>query len=446
MFKRKIYDKLVEWKTKSNGSSAMLIEGARRVGKTTVAVEFGEKEFESYHKIDFSRTSKDVIDCFNDLGNIDIFFESLFLSLRIKSLKQGSLLIFDEIQFCPKARQAIKALVEDGRYFYLETGSLVSIKENLSDILIPSEEDSLEMYPLDFEEFLWASNLSNFSNYIKDKYINKDAFDDNNHRTLIKLYRTYIAIGGMPKVVDIYLTKHDFYEVEKEKRNIIKIYEEDLRKIDNKYKTICSLVWEKMPEMLSRHSNKFIFNKIGKRSDTIIFNNTLEKLTESKIVIPVFKSSDPNPAFALTKDSSQFKLYYLDTGIFTSIIYKNNLDDAKDIYNRLIFNDINSNLGMLFENSALIALKSNGYNPYYYSWYIKKNNTIKRYEIDLMIYKKGKVVPFEIKSNSIRSINSLSEFKNKFNKSINERYVVSLKNYDKKDEIIYLPFYMLMEI
>ena len=446
MFKRKIYDKLVEWKTKSNGSSAMLIEGARRVGKTTIAVEFGEKEFESYHKIDFSRTSKDVIDCFNDLSNIDTFFESLFLSLRIKSLKQGSLLIFDEIQFCPKARQAIKALVEDGRYFYLETGSLVSIKENLSDILIPSEEDSLEMYPLDFEEFLWASNLSNFSNYIKDKYINKNAFDDNSHRALIKLYRTYITIGGMPKVVDIYLTKHDFYEVEKEKRNIIKIYEEDLRKIDNKYKTICSLVWEKMPEMLSRHSNKFIFNKIGKRSDTIIFNNTLEKLTESKIVIPVFKSSDPNPAFALTKDSSQFKLYYLDTGIFTSIIYKNNLDDAKDIYNRLIFNDINSNLGMLFENAALIALKSNGYNPYYYSWYIKKNNTIKRYEIDLMIYKKGKVVPFEIKSNSIRNINSLNEFKNKFNKSINERYVVSLKNYDKKDEIIYLPFYMLMEI
>ena len=163
-------------------------------------------------------------------------------------------------------------------------------------------------------------------------------------------------------------------------------------------------------------------------------------------MIPVFKSNDPNPAFALIKDSSQFKLYYLDTGIFTSIIYKNNLDDASDIYNRLIFNNINSNLGMLFENAALIALKSNGYSPYYYSWYTKNNNTIKRYEIDLMIYKKGKVIPFEIKSNSIREISSLVEFKNKFNKSIKDRYVVSLKNYDYKDEITYLPFYMLMEI
>jgi uncharacterized protein len=446
MFKRKIYDKLVEWKNKSNGNSAILIEGARRVGKTTVAIQFGEKEFESYYKIDFSRASKDVIECFDDLSNIDSFFESLFLALKIKTLKPGSLFIFDEIQFCPKARQAIKALVEDKRYFYLETGSLVSIKENLLDILIPSEEDSLEMYPLDFEEFLWALDLSNFAIYIKNKYSKKEAFDDKSHRTLIKLYRTYIAVGGMPKVVDTYVTKHDFYEVEKEKRNIIKLYKEDLKKIDNKYGTICSLVWDKLPEMLSKHSTKFIFNKIKKRSNTIIFNNTLEKLTESKIVIPVFKSSDPNPAFSLTKDSSQFKLFYLDTGIFTSIIYKNNLDDAKDIYNRLIFNNINSNLGMLFENAALITLKSNGYSPYYYSWYTKNNKTIKRYEIDLMIYKKGKIIPFEIKSNSIRDINSLIEFKNKYKKSIKDRYVISLKNYDFKDEIIYLPFYMLMEI
>lgn len=446
MLRRKIYKDLVKWKNESNGTSALLIEGARRVGKTKIAEFFGENEFPMYKTIDFSKESTDVLNCFNDLSKIDRFFERLFLALGIGVLPKGSLLIFDEIQFCPKARQAIKTLVADGRYYYLETGSLVSIKENTTDILIPSEEESIQMYPMDYEEFLWACGLDYEAETILKHFNERDPFDSDTHKFLMQNFRTYLAVGGMPKVVETYITTHDFYEVDREKKMILKLYEEDLRKIDNKYGTICYIVWKQMPSMLSRHSTRFIVSSTNERADSILFTNTMEKLIESKMVLAVYKCNDPSSGYALTKDISAFKLYFNDVGLFTTILYPNTVNDTKDIYQKLVFDKLKANLGMLFENAAAQMLVANSYDPYYYSWEQYTDNVKKNYEIDFIIYSNGKTIPFEVKSRNVSSMESLEEFRKKFAKKIGEKYIVHIKKLSYGNNLTYLPYYMLFAL
>ena len=446
IFKRKIYSNLLKRKKESKGSTALLIEGARRIGKTLIAEYFGHNEFKEFKTIDFSRVSDDVKKVFNDLTNIDRFFERLFLSLGTSPLQKGSLLIFDEVQFCPKARQAIKHLVADGRYYYLETGSLVSIKENTNDILIPSEEESIQMYPLDYEEFLRACDMKFEADSIIKHFSEKTPFDNNIHLQLMRNFRTYLAVGGMPKVVSTYLKTKDFYAVDKEKRNIIKIYEEDLRKIDNKYGTICYLVWKQMPSMLSKHSSKFVVSSADSRADSVLFANTMEKLIESKMVIAVYRCTDPSGGFALTKDTSSFKLYFNDVGLFTTLIYLNTINDSQDIYQRLIFDKLKTNLGMLFENVSAQTLVANSFKPFYYSWLDYDEKKKKSYEIDFLIYKNGKTIPFEVKSKNVSLKGSLEEFRKKFVKRIGEKYIVTIKQLSNKDNIIYLPFYMLFAL
>ena len=446
MLKRKIYTELLKWKNESKGSSALLIEGARRVGKTKIAETFGENEFIAYKTIDFSVVSSDVISCFNDLSKIEIFFERLFLSLGINVLPKGSLLIFDEVQFCPKARQAIKTLVADGRYYYLETGSLVSIKENTTDILIPSEEESIQMYPMDYEEFLWACDLEYQSQTITEHFLKRIPFDNNTHQLLMRSFRTYLAVGGMPKVVSTYLETHDFYAVEKEKEKIIKLYEEDLHKIDNKYGTICYVVWKQMPTMLSKHSTRFIVSSTNERADSVLFFNTMEKLIESKMVLAIYRCNDPSGGYALTKDLGSFKLYFNDVGLFTSIIYSNSTNDSQDIYQRIIFDKFKTNLGMLFENASAQMLIACSYEPYYYSWEQETNGIKKKYEIDFIVYKNGKTIPFEVKSRNVSSKESLEEFRKKIVKKIGEKYIVSIKTLSYGDNLTYLPYYMLYTV
>ena len=446
MFKRKIYKELLKWKNESNGATALLIEGARRVGKTSISEFFGKNEFPAYKTIDFSKESNDVINAFNDLSKIDKFFENLFLALGIAALPKGSLLIFDEVQFCPKARQAIKTLVADRRYYYLETGSLVSIKENTSNILIPSEEDTIQMYPLDYEEFLWACDSEYESEIIKKHFSEREPFDSNIHYSLMKNFRTYLAVGGMPKVVDTYLMTHDFYAVDREKKRILKLYEEDLRKIDNQYGTICYLVWKQMPAMLSKHSTRFIVSSTNERADSVLFSNTMEKLIESKMIIAVYRCTDPSSGYALTKDSGSFKLYFNDVGLFTTIVYPNTINDSQDVYQRLIFDKLKTNLGMLFENASAQVLTANGFDPYYYSWEQLTNGIRKKYEIDFIIFKNGKTVPFEVKSRNVSSKESLDEFRKKFVKKIGEKFIVHIKQLSFGDNLVYLPYYMLFAI
>ena len=439
MFKRKIYNSLLEWKNTSKGKSALLIEGARRIGKSTIAEFFGTNEFPAYKLIDFSIYGESFKDIFANLSNIDDFFSELFLKLGISKLPEGSLIIFDEVQFFPIARQAIKHLVKDGRYYYLETGSLVSIKENTENILIPSEEESIAMYPMDYEEFLWAVGLEYEASELRKSYENRKPMSLSAHQTLIKHFRTYLAVGGMPQAVDTYINTKDFYQVDKSKKNIIKLYEEDLRKIDNKYGTICYNVWSRMPSMLSTQSSRFVVSSLDTRSDSILFTNTLDKLIESKMVLPIYKCNDPTGGFKLTKNNEYFKLYFLDVGIFTSIIYPNNIVDSQDVYQRLILDKLSTNLGMLFENAVAQCLYSSGFDPYYYFWYEDKT----KYEIDFLVFNKGKVIPFEVKSNKTSSKKSIEEFKNKYSKVIGERYFIKSKPLKYEDNTTILPFYML---
>lgn len=443
MFKRKIYNQLLKWKEESKGESALLIEGARRIGKTSIAEEFGKNLFPSFKTIDFSKVSDDVKKAFIDVSDMDRFFEKLFLSLGMSPLPRGSLIILDEIQFCPKARQAIKSLVEDKRYYYLETGSLVSIKENTADILIPSEEETLQMHPMDYEEFLWALGYEFESESIKAHFSSQSAYDGKTHNLLMRNFRTYLAVGGMPKVVDTYLSTHDFYAVDKEKKKIIKLYEEDLRKIDNRFKTITYLVWKQMPSMLSKHSTRFIVSSTDERADSVLFKNTMEKLLESKMAIAVYKCTDPSGGYALTKDEGSFKLYFNDVGLFTSLVYPNTMDDAHDIYQRLVFDKLKTNLGMLFENVSAQILVSNGFEPYYYSWEEDDDGLSKKYEIDFLIYKRGKTIPFEVKSRNVSNKASLERFREKFKKKIGEKYIVDILNLRHGDNLTYLPYYML---
>lgn len=443
MFKRKIYNQLLKWKEESKGESALLIEGARRIGKTSIAEEFGKNLFPSFKTIDFSKVSDDVKKAFIDVSDMDRFFEKLFLSLGMSPLPRGSLIILDEIQFCPKARQAIKSLVEDKRYYYLETGSLVSIKENTADILIPSEEETLQMHPMDYEEFLWALGYEFESESIKAHFSSQSAYDGKTHNLLMRNFRTYLAVGGMPKVVDTYLSTHDFYAVDKEKKKIIKLYEEDLRKIDNRFKTITYLVWKQMPSMLSKHSTRFIVSSTDERADSVLFKNTMEKLLESKMAIAVYKCTDPSGGYALTKDEGSFKLYFNDVGLFTSLVYPNTMDDAQDIYQRLVFDKLKTNLGMLFENVSAQILVSNGFEPYYYSWEEDDDGLSKKYEIDFLIYKGGKTIPFEVKSRNVSNKVSLERFREKFKKKIGEKYIVDILNLKHGDNLTYLPYYML---
>ena len=304
MLDRKIYSKLLQWKNESNGGSALLIEGARRVGKTTVAEELGKNEYPAFQTIDFSKVSESFKSIFDDLLNIEDFFSKLFLALKINHMPKGSLFIFDEVQFCPKARQAIKTLVKDGRYHYIETGSLVSIKENTSNILIPSEEEPIQMFPMDYEEFLWALGNKYEADMLKRYLTNRTPIESKMHQLFMRNFRLYLALGGMPKVVSTYLSTHDFYAAEKDKKNIINLYEQDLKKIDNLYGTICYRVWKQIPIMLSNHSTRFIVSSVDERADSILFQNTLDKLEESKMVIPVYKCNDPSGGYALTKDET----------------------------------------------------------------------------------------------------------------------------------------------
>lgn len=446
MFKRKIYQELLKWKHESNGSSALLIEGARRIGKTTVAEELGKNEYPAFFTIDFSIASEDFKKNFDNLFNLDEFFSKLFLDLKIPHLPYGSLLIFDEIQFCPKARQAIKRLVKDGRYHYIETGSLVSIKENTSDILLPSEEESIQMFPMDYEEFLWAIGAEHEANILNEYFINRKQFDQTYHQSFMRNFRLYLALGGMPKVLSAYLVKHDFYDAEKEKKKIINLYEEDLRKIDNKYGTICYMVWKQIPNMLSSHSTRFIVSSVDQRADSILFKNTLNKLEESKMVIPVFRCTDPSGGFSLTKDETMFKLYFSDIGLFVSMIYATSKNDVRDIYQKIVLDKLNLNLGMLFENYAAQALLSNGLEPYYYSWNELKDEKNKSYEIDFLISLDGKTIPIEIKSKKASSLSSLNAFKIKFGKNVGEKYIIKPKPLSYGDNLINLPSYMLFTL
>ncbi|MCK9166491.1 MAG: AAA family ATPase [Acholeplasmatales bacterium] len=442
MLKRKIYNRLLRWKKESNGRTALLIEGARRVGKTYIIKKFGENEYESYILIDFSYMSKNLKDIFDyDKTNLDLFFMKLSILYETKLVERNSLIIFDEVQLFPEARQLIKQLVKDGRYDYIETGSLLSIKQNVKDILIPSEEEKIEMFPLDFEEFLWAvgDNVSYKTLEIFKKKL-KPLGQDIHHKIMTK-FRLYMIVGGMPQAVMAYLENKDFDDVERVKTNILNLYRNDIVKFANRNSNYVTAIFDKIPAELTKKEKKFMLSTLSKNARSRTYNDAFMWLIEAKIVNPCFNTTDPNIGLAMSGDYSSFKLYMGDTGLLVTQAINDNNKQKNFLFNNLLLNDLNINQGMFAENIVAQSLVSNGHKLFFYSKN-DRNNSENTMEIDFVITDSNKLIPIEVKSGSYRSVRSLDKFTLKFKKRITKKIVLHSKDLKLVNNIIYLPIYM----
>lgn len=449
IFKRKIYDKLINWKEDTKGSKALFIEGARRIGKSTIVEEFAQKEYKSYILIDFNDASDIVKDAFlNYLQDLDTFFLILSTEYRTTLYPRESVVIFYEIQQFPKARQSIKRLVKDGRFDYVETGSLVSIRENVQDITIPSEERKIKMYPMDFEEFCWAMEEESIAQYIRKCFEDGNPLPDQLHRKAMLLYRQYLVVGGMPQSVVAYLENgRSFQKADEEKRDILALYRDDIMKIEAKYQSRVLSIFDQIPAFLSQHEKRVILSDIEANASFSKFNDTFFWLDNSMIANECFNCTDPNVGLSLNEDRTYLKCYMGDTGLLVSHAFTEAEIETEDLYRQLILGRLSINEGMIFENAVMQALVCNGYKPFFYTHYNteKHRNDI---EIDFLISNKSKtkykIYPIEVKSTEKYSITSLGRFMEKFKSRIGQAYVIDTKNYRSKDGIVYIPAYMTM--
>lgn len=437
MFKRKIYAKMLEWKRRSKGSTALLIEGARRIGKSTIALEFAKNEYESYILIDFSRAGKDLKSLFDDLSSTDYLFMQLQLLFNTKLFERKSLIIFDEVQFCPKARQAIKLLVEDGKYDYIETGSLISIRKNVENILIPSEEEKLSMYPMDFEEFLWATGDTASNDILRECFLNGTSLGEAASRKMLLKFRLYMLVGGMPQAALKYIESNNLEEVDMVKRNIIILYLDDFYKLDGRGFT--SDLYKNIPSELSRHTSSYKISSVLKNERPSTVQDEIRELIESKTVLASYNSTDPSASLALTKDINKFKLYLSDTGLFVTLMFMDKPFTKNEIYKKLLFNKSEVNLGMLYENAVATSLRSLGYDLYFNTSYDEDYK--KSYELDFLISSGNKIYPIEVKSSGYKAHKSLDVFIDKYRSRIGKSFVIYTKDYLKEGDIVYLPMF-----
>jgi hypothetical protein len=444
-FKRKIYDKIKEWKDLSNGSSALLIEGARRIGKSTVAEEFAKREYDDYLILDFARESSDVKDNFiENIGNPDAFFRNLFL-LKGKALNGANcVIIFDEVQLFPQARQAIKYLVADGRYDYIETGSLISIKKNVKDILIPSEEYRIKMYPMDFEEFLWANGDQITMPVIMDAYTNRKPLGDNIHRKIMKTFRTYMAVGGMPQAVEAFVGGKNYAQIDFIKRTILDLYEEDLEKYDSDNREKASVVYKTIPEQLESKNSHFRFSKIDKNARYQNYVDAVSFIAESMIGNECINVTNPEVSLELYADRSNFKLYMGDTGLLVTQIMRNREETDEDLYKALIFDRLGINQGMIMENMVAQMLRASGHMLYFHEFSYRGEGAVQeqKYEIDFLTVKKRKICPIEVKSSGYRVHKSFDCLTQKYPIKIQDKYIIYTKDLKFEDGICYIPIYM----
>lgn len=440
-FKRKIYNQIKEWKNEKNKNSALLIEGARRVGKTTIVKEFAKNEYKNYIYIDFTYATDEIKLIFKKINpsnklSMDQFFSDLFL-LFGNELNNGDLIIFDEVQHFPIARQAIKALVYDGRFDYIETGSLISIRENTQDIQIPSEERRIEMHPLDFEEFCWAFHWEDKPKILRQIYENHKMISDNVHRQLMNDFRLYLALGGMPKVIALYQETNSFIRCEKEKQDILKLYEDDLRKHDTKSKTYTLGIYNSMLPALKSWSKRIKTNSRNKGM-TFSYQRSLKDLEDSKIINSVYRSSDLSFG-SFIKEENYFKLYPLDVGLMLSSLIGDTNQDCEKTYIKIRTGNIDgANFRSLYESFIIQCLVSNERKAFYHTF----DYNSKRYEIDFMTFIQGKITAIEVKSTKRFTTSSLDTLKLKYPQLKFNKIVVSPKTLDYKGDIIYLPIYM----
>lgn len=437
IFKRKIYESILEWK-KGNGKTALLIEGARRVGKSTIVRQFAENEYKSYIFIDFSEASKDIRDLFSDIHDLDFFFLRLQTIFGTSLHKRESLIIFDEVQFEPRARQAIKHLVADGRYDYIETGSLISIRKNVKNILIPSEEETIEMLPLDYEEFLWATGKDALPELLRQCLSSKRALGEAAHRQMMREFRLYMLVGGMPQAINSYVDTNDFSIVDQTKRRIIDLYENDFIKIDASGRI--SALFDAIPAQLANNVSRYKPHAVAE-SDSYTMQTLIQELASSKTVNLCYHATDPGAMMSAFYDAEKFKMFIGDTGLFITLAFKNEDFTKNLIYQKLLSDKLSANLGYVYENMVSQILKASGKRQFYYT-FLNPNST-GYYEIDFLISDGVKVIPIEVKSSGYSRYASLEAFCHKFSDRISQPYVVSPKDRSSKDSIINLPIYLL---
>lgn len=444
--KRKIYEQLLRWKTESAPKTALLIEGARRVGKSWIVEEFAKREYRSFILIDFNKVSKAVIDVFkNDLEDLDVFFRKLSEYYGVRLYEGETLFVFDEVQEFPRARAAIKYLVEDGRYHFIETGSLMSIAENVTGIVIPSEEDSVKMYPLDFEEFLWATGRADMVETIKSHRRDLAPFGAV-HRKIIEAFREYLVVGGMPQAVSCWAETHDLKKVEAAKKRILKLYRNDIRKHAGRYAMKAEAVFGEIPAQLQEHDKKFRLAAIGADARMREYGDAFLWLKDAMIVNVAYNSTEPTVGLKLSAEYSTLKCYMADTGLLISHAFGLNPKALEEIVRRVMFDSISINEGMLIENAVAQMLVSQGVELFFYARYDKKDAK-NRMEIDFLlpdaqITRKKHVSAVEVKSENDYTTSSLDKFRRKFGQSISAAYIVHPGDIRQKDGIIYMPIYM----
>lgn len=439
-FKRKIYDKFLEWKKNSDGKTALLVEGARRIGKSTIVEEFAKNEYESYILIDFTKASKEVLNLFDDISDLNYIFLRLQLIYHKELHQRKSLIIFDEVQFCPKARQAIKHLVADHRYDYMETGSLISIRKNVKDILIPSEERQVQMYPMDFEEFKWALGDTVTIKLLRESFEKYQPLGDDLNRRMMRDFRLYMLVGGMPKAVSTYIETNNMRLVDEEKRDILRLYESDFMKIDSTGKA--AMLFKSIPSQLEKNASRYQVSSVleNQRNSTVL--ELISEMESSKTVLVSYKSDDPNAGLTRTKDLENFKLFVCDTGLFTTMLFMDKDFTENIIYEKLLSDKLSVNLGYLYENVVAQILKANGNSLFYYTFLNEKSRH--NFEIDFLLARNNKVCPIEIKSSGYKTHASLDAFSEKYSSRILNKYLVYTKDLGKDKDVFSIPVYMTM--
>lgn len=444
MLKRKIYDQLLDWKRRSNGQTALLIDGARRVGKSYIAEQFATQEYKSHILIDFGNAPQDILELFtNESSDLDLFFAKLSAFYSTVLHKRQSLIVFDEVQQFPRARQLIKYLVADGRYDFLETGSLIRLKKNTENIIIPSEEEHIEMFPMDFEEFLWAMGDEATVPLIRKCFETKTPFGQALHRKIMNDFRQYILVGGMPQSILAYQNEKDFAASDEAKRRILRLYRDDVSKFAAGYEEKVYAVFDGIPGQLSKKEKKYTLSSINKNARFRAYEDSFIWLNEAMVVNACFNATDPNVGLALSADHSTEKCYMADTGLLVTHTFMDSSFTDNELYKAILFDKLDINEGMIMENVVAQMLRCNGHRLYFYSRSDSENRE-NHMEIDFLITENKKIAPIEVKSGKYRSHSSLDKFRKKFSSKIGASYILYTKDVMKKDDIWHLPLYMAM--
>lgn len=440
IFKRKIYEELLQWKRTDEGRTAVLIQGARRVGKSTIAEKFAANEYETYILVDFAACSTEIRDLFNDVSDLNRIFMRLQLEYGTELKERKSAIIFDEVQLAPKARQAIKYLVKDGRYDYIETESLISIRKNVKNILIPSEEVKLHMYPMDYEEFKWALGDTATIKLLQNCFNGRTSLGDATNRKLMRDFRLYMLVGGMPQAVSAYLETNNLEKVDSVKRSIITLYEDDFNKIDQSGNI--SKMFRQIPAQLTSNANRYLTWRATDGTRNSNLAELISEMKESMVVNMAYHANGPSAGMALHQAPDKYKMFVGDTGLFVTLAFWDKKFTDNTIYHKLLSDKLNADLGYVYENVIAQMLKAAGHELYYYTF--PTDSGKHNYEVDFLIADEDKVSPVEVKSSGYKAHASLDAFCGKFSARIKNKYLIYTKDMRKEADMLYMPVYMTM--